>query len=105
MDGYDTNKMQKVIIDNNKQYEYNVSQEIKIFKQTLISEIDDIFRYYKVNVSYSSVESLIDDIIFSIKNNLGYKKMMIMISDEVEKLRCSAQNKKTNTVPGITKTK
>lgn len=90
---YDTSKLQKIIIDNNNQYEYKINQKISMFKQTFLSEIKEIFKYYKIYVSPSSIETLLDDITFSIKNNLGYKKIMIIISDSISELLSNNQNK------------
>lgn len=90
---YDANMLQKIITDNNDQYENKINKKISMFKQTLLSELEEIFKYYKIYVLPSSIESLLDDTIFSIKNNLGYKKIMIIISDAVSSLMSNKQNK------------
>ncbi len=90
---YDANKLQRTIVDNNDQYEYEINKKISMFKQTLLSEIEEIFKYYRIYVSLSSIETLLNDITFSIKNNLGYKKIIIIISDAISELLSSSQNK------------
>lgn len=89
MNVFDFEQISKDSEKKNNEYKELYEQKYKEFKNNLLNDLEDFFRYYGIRISIDDLEKLIEEIKPMLINKMGYKDIMTKNNEILANLRRS----------------